>query len=112
MPIPEPESFQLTLKHIGLISTGVVTTLGALKYWALPKIRNGRNSEPPFTEEKHGFICTANLAELVKDINKTITDGYEKMSDKMDAKLTRVYDLIERRHTQSNNPGHKRRRED
>ncbi len=39
--------------------------------------RNGK----PLTEDKHELICRANLAELVKDINKHITDEINRLHE-------------------------------
>ncbi len=62
----------------GLIYAGI--TLGGIigGYKAQGLRRNGNRSKP-LTEEKHELICRANLAELVKDINKHITDEINRL---------------------------------
>ncbi len=62
----------------GLIYAGI-TLGGVLAGYKAQGLRRNGNDHKPLTEEKHELICRANLAELVKDINKHITDEINRL---------------------------------
>ncbi len=62
----------------GLIYAGV-TLGGVLAGYKAQGLRRNNNGHRPLSEEKHELICRANLAELVKDINKHITEETNRL---------------------------------